>query len=86
MAEAAEIGTRKVIAEHATIGVVVTTDGSVTDLPRQAYQEAEARVDSQMAAEARNARATHAVNTDQPIEKTRAVLEGLYRAALKKAE
>ena len=44
MAEAAEIGTRKVIAEHATIGVVVTTDGSVTDLPRQAYQEAEARV------------------------------------------
>jgi len=44
MAEAAEIGTRKVIAEHATIGVVVTTDGTVTDLPRQAYVEAEERV------------------------------------------
>ena len=49
-------------------------------------EQAEARVDSQMSAEARNARATHAVSTDQPIEKTRAVLEGLYRAALKKAE
>lgn len=44
MAEAAEIGTRKVIAEHATIGVVVTTDGSITDLPREAYVEAEERV------------------------------------------
>ena len=44
MAEAAEIGTRKVIAEHATIGVVVTTDGSVTDLPREAYVDAEERV------------------------------------------
>ncbi len=44
MAEAAEIGTRKVIAEHATIGMVVTTDGSVTDLPRSAYEEAEERV------------------------------------------
>ena len=37
MAEAAEIGTRKVIAEHSTIGIVVTTDGSITDLPREAY-------------------------------------------------
>ena len=43
MAEAAEIGTRKVIAEHSTIGIVVTTDGSITDLPREAYVEAEAR-------------------------------------------
>ena len=49
-------------------------------------EQAEARVASQMPATERNARATHAVNTDQPIEKTRAVLEGLYRAALKKAE
>lgn len=44
MAEAAEIGTRKVIAEHATIGIVVTTDGTITDLPREAYPEAEGRV------------------------------------------
>lgn len=42
--QAAEIGTRKVIAEHSTIGLVVTTDGSVADLPRQAYVEAEERV------------------------------------------
>ncbi len=42
--QAAEIGTRKVIADHATIGLVVTTDGSITDIPREAYQEPEARV------------------------------------------
>ena len=44
MAEAAEIGTRKVIAEHSTIGIVVTTDGTITDIPREAYVEAEERV------------------------------------------
>ncbi len=44
MRRAAEIGTRKVICEHSTIGVAVTTDGTVTDLPREAYLEAEARV------------------------------------------
>ena len=44
MAEAAEIGTRKVIAEHATLGIVITTDGTITDLPREAYPEAEGRV------------------------------------------
>ena len=42
--QAAEIGTRKVIAEHATIGLVVTTDGTIADLPRSAYVDAEARV------------------------------------------
>ena len=42
--QAAEMGTRKVIAEHATIGLVVTTDGSVADLPREAYAQAEERV------------------------------------------
>lgn len=41
---AAEVGTRKVIAEHSTVGIVVTTDGSVTDLPREAYVPAEERV------------------------------------------
>ena len=44
MSEAAEIGTRKVIAEHATIGMVITTDGSITDIPREDYLEAEERV------------------------------------------
>lgn len=41
--QAAEVGTRKVISEHSTIGVVITTDGTVTDLPRAAYVAAEAR-------------------------------------------
>ena len=42
--QAAEIGTRRVISEHSTLGVVVTTDGSVADIPRSAYVEAEERV------------------------------------------
>ena len=44
MREAAELGTRKVITEHSTIGVVVTTDGSITDIPRSDYVDAERRV------------------------------------------
>jgi len=42
--EAAEMGTKKVITDHSTIGIVVTTDGSVTELPRENYVEAEERV------------------------------------------
>ena len=42
--QAAEIGTRKVITDHATIGLVVTTDGSIADLSREAYQPPEERV------------------------------------------
>ena len=41
---AAEIGTKKVIQEHSTIGILVTTDGSITDIPRNDYIEAEERV------------------------------------------
>lgn len=41
---AAEIGTRKVINEHSTIGLVITTDGSISDIPRSEYEEAEERV------------------------------------------
>lgn len=48
--QAAEIGTRKVIKEHSTIGLVVTTDGSMTEIPRSAYQEAEERVVSELKA------------------------------------
>lgn len=44
MTEAAEKGTHKVIAEHSTIGLVITTDGSVCDIPREDYIEPEARV------------------------------------------
>ena len=39
--KAAEVGTKKVIKEHSTVGVVVTTDGSVTDIERSAYEAAE---------------------------------------------
>lgn len=41
---AAEIGTKKVITEHSTIGLVVTTDGTISSIPREEYQEAEERV------------------------------------------
>ena len=41
---AAEIGTKKVITEHSTIGLVITTDGSISDIPREEYEEAEERV------------------------------------------
>ena len=43
MTQAAELGTRKVMEEHASIGLVVTTDGSVTDIPRRDYEAAEER-------------------------------------------
>lgn len=42
--EAAEIGTRKVITDHSTIGFIVTTDGSITDISRDSYVDAEERV------------------------------------------
>ena len=48
--EAAEIGTRKVIEEHSTIGLVLTTDGSITDIPRTSYITAEERVVKEMKA------------------------------------
>ena len=46
--KAAEIGTKKVIDEHSTIGIVVTTDGSITDIPREDYVVAEERVVSEL--------------------------------------
>ena len=46
--DAAEIGTRKVITDHSTIGLLVTTDGSITGLNREEYLEAEERVVDEM--------------------------------------
>lgn len=43
MTEAAELGTQKVMQEHCSIGLVVTTDGTITDIPRSDYAEAESR-------------------------------------------
>ena len=48
--KAAEIGTKKVIEEHSTIGILVTTDGSITDIPREDYIKAEERVVSELKA------------------------------------
>ena len=48
MTQAAELGTKKVMQEHCSIGLVVTTDGSVTDIPREDYLEAEGRAISDM--------------------------------------
>lgn len=42
--QAAETGTRKVIREHSTIGIVITTDGSISDIPREGYARTEKRV------------------------------------------
>ena len=50
MTEAAELGTRKVMQDHCTIGLVVTTDGTITDIPRDAYLEAENRAITDMLA------------------------------------
>ena len=47
--EAAEIGTRRVICEHATIGILVTTDGSIGEIPRESYVDAEERVAEELA-------------------------------------
>ena len=43
MTQAAELGTQKVMQEHCSVGLVVTTDGSITDIPRHDYLEAESR-------------------------------------------
>ena len=42
--KAAEIGTKKVITEHSTVGIVITTDGTITELPREEYIVPEERV------------------------------------------
>lgn len=48
--KAAEIGTKKVINEHSTIGILITTDGSFTEIPREDYIEAEQRVVNELKA------------------------------------
>ena len=48
--QAAEIGTKKVINDHSTIGIVITTDGSITDIERENYEDAENRVMEELVA------------------------------------
>ena len=50
LSEAAEEGTRRVIAEHSTLGIVMTTDGSICGIPRENYVEAEERVINELRA------------------------------------
>lgn len=47
---AAEIGTQKVITDHSTVGIIISTDGSITDLDREEYKECEERIISEMKA------------------------------------
>ncbi len=78
--EAAEIGTKKVICEHSTIGLLVTTDGSITDIPREDYVDAEKRVVSEL--KAMDKPFVILLNTMYPekeeTEKLRAFLEEQY--------
>lgn len=48
--QAAEIGTKKVITEHSTVGILVTTDGTIGELSRSSYEEAEKRVATELRA------------------------------------
>lgn len=48
--EAAELGTNKVITNHSTLGIMVTTDGSITDIPRENYVRSEERVVNELKA------------------------------------
>ncbi len=49
--DAAEIGTKKVIQDHSTIGILLTTDGTISDIPRSSYIMAEERVASELIAQ-----------------------------------
>lgn len=71
-AEAAEIGTKKVIEEHSTIGILVTTDGSVTDMQREDYEKAEERV----ANELKNQSKPYIIllNTNSPLSENTKIL------------
>ena len=78
--EAAEIGTEKVICDHSTIGILVTTDGTIVDIPRENYVEPERKVvekpvsythldvyKRQEQGESRNERVQEAAGDSQPI-------------------
>lgn len=82
--EAAEIGTKKVIQEHSTIGILVTTDGSITEIPREDYIEAEERVVKEL--KAINKPFVIVLNTNSPnTDKTRSLaneLEQKYNVAV----
>ena len=82
--QAAEIGTKKVIQEHSTIGILVTTDGSITDIPREDYVSAEERVVKEL--KDLNKPFVIVLNSDDPFsdytKNLSATLEDKYQAAV----
>ena len=75
--EAAELGTKKVIDEHSTIGIVMTTDGSITDIPRSSYVKAEERVVSELQQQKKPF--VMILNTKKPdAEETKKLANSLY--------
>jgi len=78
MTEAAELGTKKVMEEHCSIGLVVTTDGTVTDIPRSDYAAAERRAIMDMKATGKPFLVV--INTRDPrSEDAKAVKEYLHK-------
>lgn len=79
LTDAAELGTQKVMQEHCSIGLVVTTDGSITDIPRSDYEQAEGRAIRDMQAtgkpflviiNSRNAQGAAALELQQRLRDT----------------
>jgi len=78
MTEAAELGTKKVMQEHCSIGLVVTADGTVTDIPRSDYIEAESRAIRDMQATGKPFLVV--INSREPQgEAAAAVRDAIYR-------
>ncbi len=79
-AEAAELGTDRVITEHSTIGILVTTDGSISDIPREGYLKAEEKTVSRLKAMGKPfVIVLNCVEPDKPAaRKLKEELEGKY--------
>ena len=79
--QAAEIGTQKVIKEHSTIGILITTDGSIADIPRHSYVTSEERVVAEL--KELNKPFIVILNSKEPkgssCQKTRDALEERYQ-------
>ena len=76
--EAAELGTKKVIDEHSTVGIVLTTDGSFSDIPRSSYVAAEERVVAELSA--KNKPFVIVLNTTKPkAAETEKLASSLYK-------
>ena len=79
MADAAELGTKKVMEDHCSIGLVVTTDGTITDIPRSDYITAEKRAISDMQATGKPFLVV--INSREPRgEAAKAAREEIYQA------